>query len=73
MMMAQSEYLTSRQCARLIGWTDDSLRQSRSKNATKLRLTKAPPYIKTPTGLIRYKRADVVLWMKTSGYIKGFK
>lgn len=73
MMMAQSEYIDTHQCASKIGWTYQALRESRSKNAKKRGYKSTPPYTKTATGLIRYKLSDVVRWMATSGYVNGYK
>lgn len=61
----KDEELSSKEAAKLIGWSDAQLRMSRMD---------APTFYKKGDGSVFYYRKDVELWMKKKGKItKGTK
>ncbi len=75
MMMAQSEYIDTHYCAKMLGKAYSTVVNWRRENAEACGYRKGPPYEKNPVnGLIRYKRADVALYMRRhGGYVPGLK
>lgn len=62
-MTLQTEYLSTKQAARLINWSHRTLERWRLEG-------RGPRYIQYPNGHVRYPRKELVAWAENTGWLR---